>query len=1222
MLFDSVRYVYTCLLNMSDPRLTVFGPLDADSVHKLACLYGTATDPKKVAETVVMSTGEVLRALSFEDRLVKVKAAVAEYYSTKQKEITSAYKLLAQNSGDISCLTGYASEVVQKASAIYEIFSGCKLDTEVAKMFAECGGDLELFHTLLQTNLEEFIHRSVFTAEFVSKQNADKHLKIPGILNALISSFKAIGVVMTWEKKDNCVTINLKYGKTKYDFKELLALASRGTHVMVNIKSNTVTSITRVKFFRPDEIKKQYGILSADYSKVFAIRAYKSVFAIKWDGTNMCILYDVKTQKYRAATLGVRLNNGDETTNGKQLMPGENDTYEEKALVLLNTYPELQKFLQTNPGTCAICELICPGTAVITKYAEESLQILYFQDESGKVFLNDESRVFDTNSECLRFMSENPKLCGTIVEGSVEFIQTGSNCFPVLKHKTLEYCNAKHETSNITGFSLQNHQKRLQAILDIFAEIFSTSITAVQEKYETSLRTMRDFVFECCKHFPKMIAEIQAQILEPVVPETPFMKAFVEKLTQIKEVANNTITDLDCIYLILGSSDKADAFLQYTNLMTFFQSLSPESDHRNAINQLDELIKAKQIDLSMRSSAISLCTGKVRSFGIESISTLTSYNNIETAKNMTFEHFYCCYYKVTNLVKSKQQPNVLLEQAIVSSACLEGLKKPHTSEPSAILVPVPVPAPASVLTQEVYVQQKIVVLDFDGTLASNPEINTVAGDKSALYDFLDDPKSIKSSLPYQTMISVVTKLKTQGDRIMILTGRKGHLKIDIQTWISTHFGIDVPEEDIICRKADTNVSTALFKAQYLAGFTSVNPDASIVFIDDAKENLAAVEKLCPHVNLLLAKEGIMYPYTGCSFGSSNKDAKQSTIVCLCGPPGTGKTTLVTQLIAAGYMTEEQWISHDKEKLKGNDDAKAWQNMQGQLQRSVTKYEITVLDTTCPDLSQLKKKFPGVNIVVVYTFSSVKLHTGKTMKKQQLEVLNGPYNEALNSFIINIEKRSLSSEPKTSTLEYEEATTTKIVKQIFDKCLAFREKNSDIPSMTALIVDDINNTIKELHTIIDIQTQESDSPASASPVSASPAFSYTPQKGTYTGAFFHQGTFDNHLRKFKIDESDISKGPSGNSHITFAYMPTEDVLLHSGTKVEFQLGQPISENCVTMIPVRFVGDHPPVASENPHITWFVGEGKSASDAGSIKVPADHLFLDTVYTGIVMLNLLGN
>ena len=1232
---------------MSAQRFTVFGSTSADasdvdtsdasSSHKLALLYETSADKatytaittEKVAETVEMANGDVLRDLSPFDRLEKVKELVKAYNEANQNEITSAYKLLAQNLGDVSCLTKYSPEVVQKASAIYKIFSECKLDTEVSKMFAECGGDLDLFHALLQTNLEKFIRSAVFTPEFVSKKNADKHLQTPGILKTLISSFKAIGVVMTWEKKDDCFTINLKYCKTKFEFKEILALASRGSSVVINLSTNTVTSITRVKFFRPDEINKQYGISSDDYAKLFEIRGYKSVFAIKWDGTNMRIWYDAKTQKYRAATLGVRLNNGDETTTGKQLMPDEMSTYEEKALdLLMKTHLKLQKFLQTNPGMCVICELICRGTVVITLYLEESLQILYFQDESGKVFLNDEALVFESNAECLKFMSENPELCGTIVEGTVQYIQTGSNYFPSLKHKTTEYCTAKHNakhTSNITGFSLQNPQKRLQAILDIFAEICSTSITAVQKKYETS--PLRDFVFECCEQFPKMIAEIQAQISEPIIPEnvSPFMKAFVEKLTQLK-VADNNITDLDCIYLILGSSDKADAFLTYTNLMTFVQSLSSESLTRADISQLDELIKAKKFEQLFKTRAISLCSGKARSVNSAtgSISISNYLNSPKTAQNISFGDFYQCYYNVNSkMVKSKAPENDLLKQTIVSSACLEGLKKPQkksdTSEPSAILAPA-----------KVSVRQKIVVFDLDDTLASSLEIKTLAatGNKPALYALLDDPNSIQSSEPHQTMIPVVQGLKKQGDRIMILTGRKEHLKSEIRTWILTHFGFDVPEEDIICRKADTKVSTAVFKAQYLAVFSSDNPDASIVFIDDAKENLAAVEKLCPRVNLLLAKEGIMYPYAGCSFGSSKKNAKQHTIVCLCGPPGSGKTTLVKQLIAAGFMTVEQWISHDKEVLKGKDPKSAYEDMQSNLWKSVAEYEVTVLDTTCPDVSQLKKKFPGVNIVVVYTFSSVKLHTDKTMKKQQLDVRNGPYNEALNSFVDNVKNRSLSSEPKTSTLVYEDTKKTlTVVKQIFDKCLGFRERNT-IPSITACIGrSEIGKVIEELRTTIGIQTQESASLASASPVSASPAsaspvFSYTPQKGIYTGAFFPQETFDILLRECKIDDSDISKSPIGNSHITFAYMPKETDLSYIGTEVEFKLGQPISENGVTMIPVRFFGDHPPVASGNPHITWFVGEGKRASDAGSIKVPTDHLFLDTVYTGIVMLNILGN
>jgi energy-coupling factor transporter ATP-binding protein EcfA2 len=1162
-----------------------------------------------------------------------VTETVRKHNAAKQAEITSAYQLLVKNSGNDTCFDGttYSLVAVDKARAIHKIFCDNTLDTEVSKKFAGFGGDLDLFHAFLQTNLEEFIHSAVFTREFVSKQNADKHLEIPDILKTLISSFKAIGVVMTWEKKDDCDTINLKYGKTKYDFKELLALASRGSSVVINLSTNTVSSITRTKFFRPDEIAKNYGISSDDYIQVFAIRGYTNEYAIKWDGTNMRVWWD---GTFRASTLGVRLNNGDETTTSRQEMPGEMSTYEEKALdLLMKTHPKLQKFLQTNPGMCVICELICSGTAVITIYLEESLQILYFQDESGKIVLDDETLRFASNQECVNFMINNPGLCGTIVEGTVQYIRTPSGIYPVLKHKREEYCNVKRETSNITGFSLQNPQKRRETIMTIFEEICSIGVEGVQQKYNTFHRSICDFVSECCDHFPKMIAEIQAKISEPIVPEnlSPFMKAFVEKFTQLKK-ADSTITDFDCIKLILGSSNKADAFLQYNKLMTFLRSLSPEIvEPEVIIKQLDKLINADKIPRSFRPCAISLFTGKQRiDAGTGGISIVkANVNSLQTAKKMSFDDFYRCYYNVNGkMVKSKAPENNLLNQAIVSSACLEGLKKPQkksdTSEPSAILAPASVPAQVSVL-------QKFVVLDFDETLAFNHEIKTVAvtGDKSKLYDLLDDPKSIQSSNPYETMISVVTGLKRQGYSLMILTGRKEHLKNEIRTWILTHFGIDVPEEDIICRKADTKVSTALFKAQYLAGFTSVNPAKYCAFIDDAKENLAAVKKLCPHVNLLLAKEGIMYPYAGCSFGSSNKDAKQHTIVCLCGPPGSGKTTLVTQLIAAGFMTEEQCISHDAEVLKGNDPKLAYELMQAKLKKSVAKYEVTLLDTTCPDVSQLKKKFPGVNIVVIFTFLPVTLNTDKTMKKQQLEVLNGPYNEALNSFVENVKKRSLSSDPTTSTLVYDTKTLT-VVKTIFNKCLAFPKKNSDIPSITACIGSDIYKVIEELRTTIGIQTQESANPASASPASvspasastspasASPAFSYTPLKGTYTGAFFDNRSISVHLEKCGMADSE---DPIKKTHITFAYMPTETDLSHSGTEVTIQLGQPITENCITMFPVRFVGDHPPVASGNPHITWFVGEGKRACDAGSIKVPADHPFLDTEYKGVVMINLLG-
>jgi guanylate kinase len=1182
-----------------------------------------------------------------------VKQIVNKHNAAKQAEITSAYQLFVANSGEETCLNGttFSLVAVGKARALYNIFCGITLDTEVSKKFAEFGGDIDLFHAFSQTNLEGTIHKKIFTQDFATKSVTDKFFEVPMVLKTLIASFKAIGVCMSWEKtSDYCFTINLKYGKKKYDFKELLALASRGSSVVVNLKTNAVSSITRTKFFRPDEIAKNYGISYDDYIQVFAIRGYTNEYAIKWDGTNMRVWWNAITGKFRASTLGVRLNNGDETTTSPQVMPGETITYEAKTLELLNTHPKLKEFLETNHGMCVICELICAGTAVITIYPEESLQILYFQDESGKIVLDDETHRFASNQECLNFMSENPHLCGTIVEGTVQYYRTPSGIYPVLKHKREEYCNVKRETSNITGFSLQNLQKRREAIITIFEEICSNGDEGVKQKYDTFHRSMCDFVSECCDHFHIMIAEIQAQISEPIVPENlaPFMKAFVEKFTQLKE-ANNTITDFDCIKLILGSSNKADAFLQYTKLMTFLRSLSPEIVVSELIiKELDKLINADKIPRSFRPCAISLFTGKQRivDAGTGGISIVkANVNSLQTAKKMSFDDFYQCYYDVNGkMVKSKAPENVLLTQAIVSSACLEGLKNPqkqsNTSKPSAILAPAPVPAPvlASVsatvpatvpapVLASVSRPKKIVFFDFDATLAVDHMINKLvdAGNKTDLHNYLDDPNSVRSAAgPCGPMISVVTNLKQKGYKLMILTGRKEHLIPDIRKWILTHFGIDIPDEDIICRKADTQGPTALFKAQYLASFSNENP---FVFVDDAKENLAAVEKLCPHVNLLLAKEGIMYPYAGCSF-------KQHTIFCLCGPPGSGKTTLVSLLIACGFMTKEQWISHDQKVLKGNTPHVAYNLMHTKMGISVKQNDFTVLDTTCPDLKQLKSKFPEAKIVVVYTFSSVKLHSDKKMKKQQLEVLNGDYNEALQTFVENVKKRSLSSDPTTSTLEYDN-TTKLIIKKSFDKCRAFYDKNRGaLPSITACIGADIGKVIKELRTKIGIQTQESAnpaspspasastspasaSPASASPASASPAFSYTPVKGTYTGAFFDNRSISDLLKKYGMDPSETPK----DIHITFSYMPTEHDLSHSGTEVMFQLGQPITENCITMIPVRFVGDHPPVASGNPHITWFVGEGKRACDAGSIKVPADHPFLDTEYKGVVMINLLG-
>jgi hypothetical protein len=378
----------------------------------------------KQADGVQNPTG-IPFPLTREDFRSHIEKIVEKHNAAKQAEITLAYQLLVENSGDNTCFNGtsYSSATVDKALDIYKIFCNTTPQTEVSKWFARFGGDLDLFHAFLQTNLKKFICNAVFTQEFVSKQNADKHLEIPDILKTLINHFKSIGVGMSWEQSsDGCFTINLKYGKTKYEFKELLALASRGSSVVINLHTNSVSSITRTKFFRPDEIPNNYGISYDDYKKVFAIRGYKSVYAIKWDGTNMRVWWDAITGTFRASTLGVRLNNGDETTTSPQVMPGKTITYEAKTLELLNTHPKLKEFLKTNPGMCVICELICAGTAVITIYPEESLQILYFQSESGKIVLDGETPLFSTNLECLKFMSKNPKLCGTIVEGTVEFI--------------------------------------------------------------------------------------------------------------------------------------------------------------------------------------------------------------------------------------------------------------------------------------------------------------------------------------------------------------------------------------------------------------------------------------------------------------------------------------------------------------------------------------------------------------------------------------------------------------------------------------------------------------------------------------------------------------------------------------------------------------------------------------------------------------------------------